>query len=80
MDGLGRTYGNTLTAQTALVEVNVGHIVLDGDGSEGTLLLTLATTDTSGLAGLHSHRTLVLVDTRHEDLTALRTFLANSMM
>ena len=76
MDGLRRTNADALTADAALVEVNVRNVALNGDGTEVTLLLTLATTDTSGLTSLHSYRTLVLVDTRDEHSPTLRTLLA----
>ena len=75
MDGLGRTYGNTLAADAALVEVDVRHVVLNGDGTKRTLLLTLAATNTCSLAGLHGSRTLVLVDAADIDTTVLWSFL-----
>jgi hypothetical protein len=62
-DGLFGTYSDTLPTQTALLEVDVGKIVLNGNSTEVTFLLTLATTDTADIASLHGHRTFVLVDT-----------------
>ena len=70
-----RTYGDALTTQTALLEVDIGEIVLNGDGTEVTLLLTLATSDTANLTSLHGYRTLVLVDARDKDSPTLRTLL-----
>ena len=75
-DGMLRTYLLALTAQTALPEIDVGKVVLDGDGTERTLLLTLAATDAGSLAGLHGSSSLVLVDTADKDATALWTLLA----
>ena len=56
--------------------VNVGDVVLDGDGSEGTFLGTLATADAGSLASLHRHRALVFVDAGDEHSPTLRTLLA----
>ena len=70
-----RTYRYTLTTQTALLEVDVSEVVLNGYSTEVTLLLTLSTSDTAYLTGLHGYRTLVLVDTRHKDSPTLRTLL-----
>ena len=75
-DGMLRTYGDALTTQTALLEVDICQIVFNGDGSEVTLLLALATADTTDVAGLHGYRPLVLVDARDKDSPTLRTFLA----
>jgi hypothetical protein len=76
VDSLSRTNGYALTAETALVEVDVRNIVLNGDSTKLTLLLALATADTSSLTSLHGYRTLVLVDTRNKHLAALRSLLA----
>lgn len=77
MDGMSGTYGSTLAAETALGEVDVGHIVLNGNGIELALLGTLATTYAGVLTGLHCHSTLVLIDTRHKELTTLGTLVAD---
>ena len=76
VDGLRRTNGHTLTAQAALVKVDVRNVVLDGNGTKRALLLALATTDAGSLARLHGSRSLVLVDTTDEDTTILRSLLA----
>ena len=57
-----RTYSDALTTQTALLEVDVSKIVLNGDGTEVTLLLTFSTSNTTNLTSLHGYRPLVLVD------------------
>ena len=75
MDSLRRTSLHTLSAQTALVEVDVRDISFYRDGTELTFFLTLATTDTSSLTSLHGYRTFVFVDTRHEDSPTLHTLL-----
>ena len=65
-----------LTAQTALVVVDVCQVVLDDDGIKLAYFLALATTDTSVGTCLACHSTLVFVDAHHYHATALRTFLA----
>ena len=77
VDGMSGTYGSTLAAEAALGEVDVGHIVLNGNGIELALLGTLATTYAGVLTGLHCHSTLVLIDTRHKELTTLGTLVAD---
>ena len=76
MDGACRTYGNTLAADAALLVVDIADVVLNLDSLELTLLLALATTDTSGLTSLHGHWAFVLVDTRHVHATTLWTLFA----
>ena len=70
-----RTNADALTTQAALLVVDVSQIVLDGDGTEVTLLLALAATDTTNCTGLHGCRPLVLVYTTYEYSTVLRTLL-----
>ena len=70
-----RTYCDAFTTQTTLLEIDVSEVVLNGDSTEVTLLLTFSTSDTAYLTGLHGYRTLVLVDARHEDSSTLRTLL-----
>ena len=70
-----RTNRHALTAETALLVVDVGKIAFDGDGTEVTLLLTLATADTTDGTSLHRHRALVLVDARDEHSPTLRPLL-----
>ena len=76
MDSASRTYSYALATDTTLVEVDVANVVFNLDGLKLTLLLTLATADTSSLTRLHGYGTLVLVDTRDEDSPTLRTLLA----
>ena len=76
MDDMGGTGFYTLLAQTALLEVDIREIVLYSYRLELALLLALAATDTCCLAGLHCHRSLVLVHAAHIDAATLRTFLA----
>ena len=76
MDRTRRTYSDTLATQTALGVVDVRHIVLYGDGTKRTLLLTLATTDAGGFTSLHSYRTLVFVDAGYKYSPTLRSLLA----
>ena len=71
-----RTNGNALTAETALRVVNVGQVVLNGDRTEVTLLLTLTATDTTDGTSLHRHRALVLIDARDKHSPTLRALLA----
>ena len=68
--------GNALTAETALRVVNVGQVVLNGDRTEVTLLLTLTATDTTDGTSLHRHRALVLIDAGDKHSPTLRTLLA----
>jgi hypothetical protein len=76
VDGTCGTYGHALTTDAALLVVNVADIVLNLNSFELTLLLALATTDTGGLTSLHGYRPFVLVDTRNEHATPLRTLFA----
>ena len=73
---MSRTYRDALTTETALLEIDVGHIVGNADGVEAALPNALATADTTDVAGLHSHRALVLVDAGDEHSPTLRTLLA----
>ncbi len=62
MNSLCGAYLYALLAQTALVEVDIRHVVLHRDGLELALLHTLAASDTGCLTCLHGYGTLVLVD------------------
>jgi hypothetical protein len=68
--------GDTLAAGLALGEVDIGHIIGHRDGLEGTHLGTLSTSNTSILAGLHSHSTFLLVDAADIDATTLVALVA----
>ena len=70
-----RTHLLALTTQTAFREVDVSQVVLDGNGTEGTFLLTLTTTDTADGTCLHRCRTLVLIDTADKHSPTLRPLL-----
>lgn len=76
MDGTRRTYYHAFPAETAFVEIDVCHIVLDSYGSERTLLLTFAASDAGCLAGLARNCTLVLVHAADKYPAALRTLVA----
>ena len=74
-DGMSGTSLLALATETAFLRINVTEVTLDGDSTEGALLLTLAATDTADLAGLHRYGTLVTIDAGHIDSSALRTLL-----
>ena len=76
MDRASRTHANTLTTKATSGVVDVRNIILYRNGSKRTLLLTLATTDTSSLTSLHGNRSLILVDTRDKDSPTLWSLLA----
>ena len=76
MDRTRRTYSYALATQTALLVVDVRHIVLYSDGTKRALLLALATTDAGSLASLHGSRSLVLVDAADEYPAPFRSLLA----
>ena len=76
MDGPRRTYHHAFPAETAFVEIDVCHIVLDSYGSERTLLLAFAASDAGCLAGLACNCALVLVHAAYEYPAALRAFVA----
>ena len=76
-NGVLWTFGHALLAHLALGEIDVGEVVLHGDGLEGAHLGALAAADTGGLAVLHGHRTLLLVVARHIHAAVLGTFVAN---
>ena len=73
---MSRTYFLALTAETALVRINVAEVALDSNSAEGAFLLALAATDTADLASLHRNSSLVAVDTRALHSPTLRSFLA----
>ena len=55
--------------------VDVSQVVLNGDSTERTFLLTLSTSDTANCTSLHSSRTLVLIYTRYKHTSVLRSLL-----
>ena len=68
----------TLSAHLALLGIDIGKIVLQGDGLELlTGLHTPATADAGALARLVGHSTLVLVVAQHHHTAALRTLQAD---
>jgi hypothetical protein len=62
MDSFRRTSVNALTAQTALVEIDVSHVVANGDSTKRTGLLALATSYAGSLTSFHGNSTFVFVD------------------
>ena len=62
MDSFRRTSVNALTAQTALLGIDVRAVVADGDGAKRTFLLALTATYAGSLTSLHRNGTLVFVD------------------
>ena len=73
---MSRTNCDALTTKAAFVEVDVRTVALHSDGSEGTFLFTLATTDTAHFTGFHRYSTLVLVDAGDKNSSTLQTLLA----
>ena len=73
---MGRTNGHTLTAQAALVRVDIRTVVADGNSTERALLLALATTNAADLAGLHGNGAFVLADAGDVHSPTLRPLLA----
>ena len=71
-----RTFVFALTAELALLIVDVGQVVGDGDSLERTYLLALAATDTTYLTSLASDGTLVLVYTKHYHATTILALVA----
>ena len=66
----------TFGTHTALVEIDISHVVLDSDGLKLADFLALAASDASSATSLSCHSTLVFVDATHIDATTLRTLLA----
>ena len=71
-----RTFIFTLTAELALLIVDVSQVVGDGDSIERTYLLALATTDTTYLTSLASDGALILVYTKHYHAAAILALVA----
>ena len=71
-----RTFVFALTAELALLIVDVSQVVGDGDSIERTYLLALATTDTTYLTSLASDGALVLVYTKHYHAAAILALVA----
>ena len=76
MDGTCWARIFALTAQTALVVVDVCQVVLDGDCIKLAHFLAFAATDTSVGTCLAGYSAFVFVYAHHYHATALRTFLA----
>ena len=76
MDGTCWACIFALTAQTALVVVDVCQVIFDGDCIKLADFLALAATDTSIGTCLACYCTFVFVHAHHYHTTALRTFLA----
>ena len=65
MDSTRWTFSYAHATSLALLGIDKGQVVCNGDGTELTGLLALAATDTSVGAGLAGHATFVLVDTAY---------------
>ena len=76
MDSSSRASLHALPAESALIEVNICHVVLYRDSLELTFLLALAATNAGCLTSFHGYGTFVLIHTADEDAAALRTLLA----
>src|SRR5690554_4179529 len=73
VNGVGGTNRGTFATQFALIVVDVGQIVLDGNGIKLTFLLALAAANAGHLAGLPGYRSFVLIHTAHKNASTLRT-------
>src|SRR5690554_628912 len=71
VNGVGGTNRGTFATQFALIVVDVGQIVLDGNGIKLTFLLTLAAANTSHLTRFFSHGSFVLIHTAHKNASTL---------
>ena len=67
---------NTLGTHATLVEVDISHIVLNGDGIKLADFLALTAADTSNATSLLGYSSLVVVDALYIHATSLRTLLA----
>ena len=63
--GTRRALVHALTAELALLRVDIGEVVFNGDCTERADLLAFAASDATRLAGLHHHGALVLRHARH---------------
>ena len=75
MDGPCRAYYNAFSAQAAFVEVDIGDIVLYGNGSERTFLLAFAASYAGSLTGLACHCAFFHIDARDKHTASLRAFI-----
>ena len=66
----------TLGTHATLVEVDISHIVLNGDGIKLADFLALTASDTSNATSLLGYCALVVIDTLNIHTTTLRTLLA----
>src|SRR5690554_1327677 len=71
VNGVGGTNRGTFATQFALIVVDVGQIVLDGNGIKLTFLLTLAAANAGHLAGLPGHGSFVLVHAAYKNASTL---------
>ena len=68
---MSRTLIDTQTASLTFLGIDVGEIVLNGDGIKLADFLALAAADTCILAVLHGYAALVLVDTFHPNTAGI---------
>src|SRR5690554_1217994 len=73
VNGVGGTNRGTFATQFALIVVDVGQIVFDGNGIKLTFLLTLAAANTSHLTRFFSHGSFVFVHATHKNASTLGT-------
>lgn len=76
VDSVGGTLKNAFAAGNALLIVDVGQVVGDGDGLHGTHLGAFATADTGVGTTLHGDGALLLVDAGDEDAAIHAAFVA----
>ena len=75
MDGSGRALDHALAAELALLEIDVGHIVLNLHCPERTGLLAFAAADAGRLAGLAGDSALLHVHAGDENAAVLRSLV-----
>lgn len=76
LDSACGTLGHTLATRLALVEIDIGHVVLDLNGLKRTNLGTFATANAGVVAGLAGLCTFFLVDATHIDTAVLTSLVA----
>lgn len=77
MDGIGGAYRNALSAQGALVEIDVSQIVDHCNSLKLTLLHALAAADTGHFTVFTCNPALFLVDTGYKNPAVFLPFLAH---
>lgn len=80
VDRSGRTYADTLPAQTAFAVIDISQIVFNGNSSEGTFLGTFSATDTSCFTSFPATPPLSLLTQETNTRRSFGPLLRNSMM